>query len=85
MSNRKLTEYHFYLFSFLIDLSPARFYKFLVKNSNYFSYYSMLVKIAKVQSLNVLLIGKNRIQILFQHKVTLICMQPQNYSFVFDL
>ena len=45
----------------------------------------MLVKIAKVQSLNVLLIGKNRIQILFQHKVTLICMQPQNYSFVFDL
>ena len=34
-------------------------------------YNSLLVRITKVQSLNIILIGKNFIQILFQHTVTL--------------
>ena len=38
---------------------------------------SLLAKITKVQLLNIILIGKNCIQILFQHTATLI-LQPQN-------
>ena len=57
----------------------------LAKNSNYISDYSLifcnslLAKIIKVQLLNIILIqlGKNCIQILFQHTATLI-LQPQN-------
>ena len=56
----------------------------VAKNSNYFFDYnkslifcnSLLAKITKVQLLNIILIGKNCIQILFQHTATLI-LQPQ--------
>ena len=52
----------------------------LAENLNYFSDYntslifcnSLLAKITKAWSLNIILIGKNRIQILFQHTATLI-------------